>query len=214
MAGSYRFSFFWPGLSGHLTQLEEAGCEVIPNGVGRAYRAGELLEVLPGMDAIVTGTDELTAAVINAAARLKTIAKHGVGLETIDLEAAKARGIVVSATPGAIHNSVADLTMALLLALARKIVPAHLSLKSASWKPFFGIELRDKRLGIVGLGRIGKAVCQRAGAFGMQIVAYDPYPDRAFADAHRVTFLPLAELLATADVVSLHAPAEKSRTPL
>ncbi len=199
---------FGKAIPDHITQLEEAGCEVIRNAVGRAYRAAELMEVLPTMDAIITGTDELTADVINAADRLKTIAKHGVGLETIDLDAARARGIVVSATPGAIHDTVADLTLALLLAAARKIVPAHLSTREGLWKPLFGMELRDKVLGIVGLGRIGKAVCIRAQAFGMQVIAYDPYPDDAFAAEHQVTYVPLAELLAASDVVSLHAPAE------
>lgn len=199
---------FGKAIPDHITQLEEAGCEVIRNAVGRAYRAAELMEVLPTMDAIITGTDELTADVINAADRLKTIAKHGVGLETIDLDAARARGIVVSATPGAIHDTVADLTLTLLLAAARKIVPAHLSTREGLWKPLFGMELRDKVLGIVGLGRIGKAVCIRAQAFGMQVIAYDPYPDDAFAAEHQVTYVPLAELLAASDVVSLHAPAE------
>ena len=83
---------FGKAIPEHITRLEDAGCEVIRNTVGRAYRAAELLELLPGMDAIITGTDELTAEVINAAEGLKTIAKHGVGLETIDLEAARARG--------------------------------------------------------------------------------------------------------------------------
>ena len=198
----------------HMTQLEKAGCEVIRNSVGRAYRAAELMELLPGMDAIITGTDELTAAVINAADRLKTIAKHGVGLETIDLEAAAARGIIVTATPGTNHDSVADLALALLLAAARKLVPAHLSTKAGSWQAFYGIELRGKTLGIVGLGRIGKGVCQRAQAFGMRVMAYDPYPDEIFAAAHNVTFVALEELLAQSDVVTLHAPAEATAGPL
>jgi D-3-phosphoglycerate dehydrogenase len=183
---------------------------VVPNGVGgRAYRAAELLAVLPEMDAIITGTDELTADVIAAAPRLKTIVKHGVGLETIDLAAAQACGIIVSATPGSIHDSVADLTLALILALARKIVPAHLETCAGGWKPFFGMELAGKTLGIVGLGRIGKAVCRRAAGFDMQVIAHDPFPDESFAAAHQVHFVTLDELLATADVVSLHAAAEQ-----
>jgi D-3-phosphoglycerate dehydrogenase len=201
---------FGKAIPEHITQLEESGCEVVRNAVGRAYRAEELLDVLPTMDAIITGTDELTADVINAAPRLKTIAKHGVGLETIDLEAARAHDIVVSATPGAIHDTVADLTLALLLAVARKIIPAHLSTREGLWKPLFGLELRDKVLGIVGLGRIGKAVCMRAQAFGMKVIAYDPYPDETFAAEHSVAYVSLAELLATSDVVSLHAPAEET----
>ncbi|NJN97785.1 MAG: phosphoglycerate dehydrogenase [Anaerolineales bacterium] len=211
LIGSRSFGQAFPE---HLTQLAAGGCEVVPNGVGRAYHAAELLEVLPEMDAIVTGTDELTAEVINAAPRLRTIAKHGVGLETIDLAAARARGISVSYTPGFIHDSVADLALALLLALARKIVPAHLSTKAGSWKPLFGVELRDKTLGIVGLGRIGKAVCERAKGFGMQVIAYDPYPDEVFAAAHNVVFVSLPELLQRSDIVSLHAPAEATEGPV
>ena len=198
----------------HVARLVEAGCEVIPNGIGRAYTAAELREALVGVDAIVTGTDELTADVIAGADKLKTIAKHGVGIETIDLAAARERGIVVSATPGAIHDSVADLTLALLLAVARKIVPAHASVLAGAWPNFVGTELRGKTLGIVGLGRIGKGVCLRAQAFGMAVVAHDPYPDEAFAAEHGVTFLPLAELLARSDAVSLHAALSGLERPL
>jgi len=198
----------------HITRLEEAGCQVIPNSVGRAYRAAELLAELPGMDAIITGTDELTAQVIAAAPSLKTIAKHGVGLETIDLAAAKAGGIVVSATPGTNHESVADLTLALILALARGVVQSHDDVAQGGWKAFYGVELLDKTLGIVGLGRIGKAVCVRAQAFGMKVMAHDPYPDTAWAAAHRVPLVPFAELLTQADVLTLHAAAEMIDRPL
>ena len=198
----------------HLTQLAAAGCEVIPNTVGRGYRAAELIEALRGVDAIITGTDELTAEVIEQADRLKTIAKHGVGLDNIDLAAARARGISVTATPGAIHDAVADLTLGLLLALVREIVPSHLSVQAGQWKRFIGYELRDKTLGIVGLGRIGKEVCLRAQAFGMRVLAYDLYPDQGFASQHNVTFVLLDELLQQSDVVSLHAPPTGDDKPL
>jgi len=99
--------------------------------------------------------------------------------------------------------------MALLLALARKIVPAHLSTQQGSWEPLFGMELRDTTLGLVGLGQIGKAVCVRAQAFGMRVLAHDPYPDERFAVEHEVTLVSLAELLSASDVVSLHAAAEQ-----
>ena len=140
------------------------------------------MQVLPGMDAIITGTDELTAEVIAAAPGLKTIAKHGVGLETIDLEAAKANGVIVSSTPGTNHDSVADLAIALLLALAHGVVRSHNNVVLSGWKAFYGMELAGKTLGIVGLGRIGKAVCVRAQAFGMTVIAYDPYPDTVWAE--------------------------------
>ncbi len=207
LIGSKSFGQAFPD---HLRELEKAGCEVIPNGVGgRAYRETELLEALKGVDAIVTGTDELTARVINAADCLKTIAKHGVGLETIDVAAAKARGISVSSTPGAIHDSVADLTMALLLAVVRHIIPTHLNTKQGGWKSPFGVELKDKLIGIIGLGRIGKGVAIRAKGFGMKLAAYDPYPDGVFAAEHGIEFMELDDLLRTADVISLHAAAEQ-----
>jgi phosphoglycerate dehydrogenase-like enzyme len=211
LIGSKSFGKAYPE---HLKQLEEGGCEVIPNQIARAYRAAELRTELAGVDAIVTGTDELTAEVIMSADSLKLIAKHGVGLDSIDLEAARTKGVVVAATFGAVHDSVADLAMALLLAVARGIVPAHLSTASGQWKGFVGMELRGKVLGIVGLGRIGREVALRAQGFGMEIIASDPYPDSAFAAAHRITFLSLADLLNRADVVSLHAGLASAGSPL
>ena len=198
----------------HIDRLSDGGCEVLPNAVGRAYHAPELIEALRGVDAIITGTDELTAEVIESAERLKTIAKHGVGVDNIDLAAARAHGVVVSWTPGAIHDSVADLTLALLLAVARRIVPAHNTLRAGSWQSLTGFELRGRTLGIVGLGRIGKEVALRARAFGMRVVAYDLYPDEDFARAHAISALPLPELIATSDVVSLHVASGGDQTLL
>jgi len=211
LIGSKSFGKAFPE---HLERLRQAGCEVVPNGVGRAYRESELKDALAGIDAIVTGTDELTAAVIASARSLKTIAKHGVGLDNIDLPAARARGIVVSAAFGAVHDSVADMAMALLLAAARGIVPSHNRTREGKWKGFMGMELRDKTLGIVGLGRIGKEVSLRAQGFGMKVIAHDPRPDTAFAAAHGIRFVPLAELLSSSDVVSLHAGLERAGKPL
>ncbi len=209
--GSRSFGKVYPE---HIQQLEEAGCIVIPNGVGRAYRADELMDSLQNADAIITGTDELTADVIAAASKLKTIAKHGIGLETIDLDAARERGISVSATPMAVTDAVADLALALMLAAARKIVPAHISVCNGDWMNYTGMQLRGKTLGIVGLGRIGQQVWLRAKGFGMKAVAYDPYPNEEFAAENDVSFAPLDELLRIADVVTLHAPADSVVCPL
>jgi D-3-phosphoglycerate dehydrogenase len=205
---------FGKAIPEHLERLREAGCEIVPNAVGRAYRAEELMDALRGVDAIVTGTDELTAEVIRNADRLKVIAKHGVGLDNIDLAAARSRGIVVGAAFGAVHDSVADLTLALLLAAARGIVPAHIRTKAGQWRGFMGMELRGKTLGIVGLGRIGKEVATRAQGFGMSVIAHDPKPDVAFAAAHGIRFVSLTELLSASDVVSLHAGLSRAGRPL
>ena len=203
LVGSRSFGQTFPE---HLDALRDAGLEVVPNDAGRAYRADELLELLPGMDGIVTGTDELTAEVIAAAPRLKVIAKHGVGLDNVDLAAAERHGVRVQATAGAMHDSVADLALALVLALARGVVAAHADVAAGGWHPTTGIELRGRTMGIVGIGRIGREVARRAQAFGLRTCAHDPYPDEAWARAHDVELCGLDELLARSDIVSLHAP--------
>jgi D-3-phosphoglycerate dehydrogenase len=141
-----------------------------------------------------------------AAPRLKVISKHGVGYENIDLEAARDRNIPVAIAGGAIADSVADMALALLLALARQIPQGDASVRAGDWKRFVGPELAGKTLGIVGLGQIGKGVCRRAKGFGLQVVAYDTYQDQAFAASWGVSYLPLDELLAQSDFISLHAP--------
>jgi len=198
----------------HLQRLRQAGCEVVPNAHGRGYRESELLDALTDIDAIITGTDELTADVINSSPRLKVIAKHGVGLDNIDLDAARAKGIAVGATFGAVHDSVADLTLALMLSVARGVVRSHISTIDGGWKGFMGMELRDKTLGIVGLGKIGKEVCIRAQAFGMKVIAHDVYHDDEFAKERSVEFVDLPELLLTADIVTLHAGLSAAGRPL
>jgi phosphoglycerate dehydrogenase-like enzyme len=203
LIGSRSFGRTFPE---HLVTLERAGCEVLPNGRGRPYAAAELVELLPEVDAIVTGTDELTAEAIAAGPRLKTIAKHGVGLDNVDVEAARAHGVTVTSTPGTMHDAVADLAIALLLALAREIVPLHAATVAGEWAPRAGIELRDRTLGVVGLGRIGRAVARRAQAFGMRVCAADPEADLTWAGEHGVEVVGLDELLAVSDAVSLHAP--------
>jgi D-3-phosphoglycerate dehydrogenase len=195
----------------HLALLRDGGCEVIPNGLGRAYRAAELTRALRGVDAIVTGTDELTADVIAGADTLRVIAKHGVGLDSIDLDAARAKGIVVVSTPDAVTDSVADLTLALLLALARKLPRADADVRGGGWTRLTGIELRGRVLGLVGIGRIGRGVAARAACVGMELLACDPYADPAAVD---IELVPLDRLLETADVVSLHAGLPAGSPPL
>lgn len=187
-------------------KLERAGCELIPNDLGRSLREEELRARLGGVDALITGTDEVSERALQAADRLKVISKHGVGLDGIDLEAARARGIVVTATPGAADHSVADMALALLLAVMRRLVTACTQTREGRWPKLIGGELQGKRLGIVGLGRIGRQVARRAMGFGMEVQAYDPLPDPDWAQRHGVRYVSLEELLRTSDVVSLHAP--------
>jgi phosphoglycerate dehydrogenase-like enzyme len=202
LIGSRSFGKTFPE---HLEELRAAGCEVIPNQLGRAYREAELFDALDGISCIVTGTDELTRAAIDRAGSLRVIAKHGVGVENIDVDAAQERGILVLATPGAMSESVAELAFALMLALARSIVPADLETRAGGWRLRPGYELRGKTLGLVGFGRIAQEVSARAQAFGMTVVAHDPFGDARLAAERSVELLSLDAVLERADVVSLHA---------
>jgi D-3-phosphoglycerate dehydrogenase len=211
LIGSRSFGKTFPE---HLERLRAAGCEVIPNQLGRAYREAELFDALDGVSCIVTGTDELTRAAIDGAGSLRVIAKHGVGVENIDVDAAQERGIVVLATPGAMSESVAELAFALMLALARSIVPAHLETRAGGWRLLPGHELRGKTLGLVGFGRIAQEVAIRARAFGMTVVAHDPFGDARLAAEQSVELLSLDAVLERADVVSLHAALPAGGGPL
>jgi D-3-phosphoglycerate dehydrogenase len=189
-----------------LDRMRAAGCEFMPNELDRAPTEQELLATIADADVLISGTEPVTARVLAAAPKLKVISKHGVGYENIHLDAARARGIPVAVAGGAIADSVADLTMALLLAVARQVPLGDALLRHGEWKRLVGPELRGKTLGIVGLGQIGKAVCRRAKGFGMTVVAQDAFPDKGFAASWGVEYLTLDALLARSDAVSLHAP--------
>jgi ribulose-phosphate 3-epimerase len=197
---------FGPNCPAAVERLRALNCELLPNEWGRTPTEEELLARVGDIDALISGTEPVTARVLAAAPRLKVIAKHGVGYENIDLEAARARGIPVLLAGNVIADSVADMTMALLLALVRQVPQGDRSVRAGEWKRVVGIELREKVLGIVGLGHIGKGVCRRAKGFGMQVMAFDLFQDEAFARNWGVTYVSLDELLERADIVSLHAP--------
>jgi D-3-phosphoglycerate dehydrogenase len=161
---------------------------------------------MDGVDVLISGTEPVTARVLGAAPALKLIAKHGVGFENIDLDAAKARGVPVVIAGGAIADSVADMALALLLACARQVPQGDRAVRGGAWPRMVGVELRGKTLGVIGLGQIGREVAKRARAFGMEIVAFDVFPNEAFAREHGVRYLSLRDLLGASDFVSLHAP--------
>lgn len=186
--------------------------ESLPESVvdARSGRSPEQLakDVADADAIIVRSATTVDKALIDAAPRLRVIARAGTGVDNVDVDAATARGIVVMNAPGANSISVAELTMGLMLALSRGIAAADASMKRGVWdkKRLTGAELRGKTLGIVGLGRIGQEVAARARSFGMTIVAHDPFISETVAEAIGVTLLPLDELCAVADYLTLHLP--------
>ncbi|MBV9514879.1 MAG: phosphoglycerate dehydrogenase, partial [Mycobacteriaceae bacterium] len=169
----------------------------------------ELLAAVPDADALlVRSATKVDADVLNAGARLKIVARAGVGLDNVDVDAATARGILVVNAPTSNIHSAAEHAVALLLAAARQIPAADASLREHTWKrsAFSGTEIFGKTVGVVGLGRIGQLVAQRLAAFGAHLVAYDPYVSAARAAQLGIELVSLDELLGRADFISVHLP--------
>lgn len=196
------------GLNTSFVQiLKDAGLELVYPNLGRQLNEEELLKNLDGITASLAGSEPYTERVFKTHPQLKVIARVGVGYDAVDIAAATRLGVAVTITPGANHDSVAEHTFALILALAKDVVNQHNALVRGGWPRKTNLPLRTQTLGLVGLGRIGKAMAHLAKAFGMKVIAYDPYPDRAFAQAHGIPLLTFEQLLAEADYVSLHLPA-------
>lgn len=188
----------------HHELLEQAGCEVVPNPFDRSLTANELKGLIADADGAILGLDECPAEVIQAAPKLRVISRYGTGTDKVDLEAATKASVVVTVTPDTNHISVAELTMGLLLALARRIPQHNATAKQGSWKRFTGIELADKNLGIVGLGRISLEVIKRAYCFSMHLLVHTSYPNEGLSTKYGVRYGNLDQLLAESDFLSLH----------
>ena len=169
----------------------------------------ELLEIIGNYDALMVRSEtKVTAEVVRAAKSLKVIARAGIGVDNIDLEAATSAGIAVVNAPVGNTVAAAEHTMALMLALARNVPQAYQSLKQGEWRrsAFMGIEVRNKVLGVVGLGRVGSEVARRAQSFGMRLVAHDPFVAPDYARRLGADLLSLDDLLSQSDFVTLHTP--------
>lgn len=168
--------------------------------VDRHLTEKEMIELVDGCEALIVGIDPVTARVLDSGP-LQVVAKYGSGLDNIDLRAAKERGVKVASTPGANSQAVAELTLAFLFALARRIVPHHTSAAAGRWDRHIGVELTGRRLGLIGLGQVGARVARMARALAMEVVAHDPYVSTA-----EVPLLTKDELVSSSDAVSLHVP--------
>jgi D-3-phosphoglycerate dehydrogenase len=193
--------------------LDESGQSILRASAQVDEKSGlseeALVKVISEYDGlIVRGKTRVTASVLDAASQLKVVGRAGVGVDNIDLEAAKKHGVAVVNAPTSTTVAVAELAMGLLLAVAREIPRADASMKQGSWlkKEFEGVELNGKTLGVIGYGRIGTEVGRRAAAFGMNIVVYDPNvseEELTHGDAEPVS---LQDLFSWSDFISLHLP--------
>src|SRR3989475_2018335 len=193
-------------------EMLPARCEVRQT---TGLKEAELAARVADIDALIVRSEtKVTAAILDAARRLVVVGRAGVGVDNIDVPAATARGVYVVNAPLGNIVAAAEHTIALALALMRRVVDADRSVRAGEWirSNFVGSELRGKTLGLVGVGRVGSEVARRASGFGMNVIAHDPFATEASARAAGARLVDLDELLRTADVISLHVPlTEKTR---
>jgi D-3-phosphoglycerate dehydrogenase len=191
-------------------RLLAAGYEVTRNPYGRPMKAAELAPLLKGVDGVAAGVDVFSAAAFAQADRLKVVARHGAGIDQVDLAECTRQGIVVANLPGANAEAVADMALALMLAVARHIPAGDRTTKAGKWVNTYGVDLHRATVGLLGLGRIGKGVARRVRGFDARVLAYDPYFDEEFAAQHGVARAEsLEQVLREADFVSVHMPSNE-----
>lgn len=193
--------------------LRENGCEIVPNPCyGRALSEEELIENLQGIDGVILGMEKINANILSKLDSLKVISRFGVGYDNVDIVAAAEKGIAVTNVPGQNSESVAELAIALMLSISRKLHAGYGMVKDGGWGIINGNELKGKTLGIMGLGRIGKSVALKAKAFNMKVIVYDRSPERKadFCKENNIEVVSKEELLKRADYVSLHMPGDDS----
>ncbi len=192
--------------------LRSNNCEI--STLSTEITSNEILfgDSLKDADALIVGVEKVTKSVIERAINLKVIAKHGAGVDNIDLEAAREQGIIVTNAPGANRHAVADLVFGLILSAARQIPSSFEMIKNQQWPRVVGTEIYNKTLGIIGTGRIGKEVIKRAKGFSMRVLAYDLYPDKTLENDKDFKYTTLYQLLEQADFITIHTDLnEQSR---
>lgn len=194
--------------------LLNRGYEIINNPFGRKLTEDEVIELAKDCIGIVAGIEPITKRVMDALPNLKSISRVGVGMDSVDLDYAKQKGISVTNTPDGPTRSVAEMSIALTFSLLRKIPQADANIKSGIWKKEIGNLLFGKTIGIIGLGRIGKMTAEMFSKLGNAVIGFDLYPDKEWANKNSVTLIGLDEIMETADIISLHIPPNKDKTPV
>ncbi|MBS34089.1 MAG: lactate dehydrogenase [Verrucomicrobiales bacterium] len=191
-----------------LHKFRNAGWEIAISEDEPTLSEKTLLAAVGDVDAVLAhNADQWTATVMDAAPQLRVISRTGVGFDNVDLLAAQERGIVVTTTPGSNAEAVADLTLALMLALARKLIVNDQRLKQGVWDPILANDLHFKTVGILGLGRVGRAVARRAAAFRMEILGYDPFVEPSDLTEANIQAVDPDTLYQSSDFVTLHLPS-------
>lgn len=189
--------------------LEKNGYEIIKNPYGRKLTENETIELAKDCVGIIAGVENLNAKVIDSLPNLKCISRVGVGMDSVDIPYAESKGIKVLNTPDGPTKAVAELTLGLTMSLLRKIPNAHYDLRNKVWKKQTGNLLFEKKIGILGLGRIGRMTAEMFRALGNPVAGYDLYPNKEWAIKYGVEILDMKELLINSDIICVHLPAMK-----
>ncbi|MCX6168370.1 MAG: phosphoglycerate dehydrogenase [Ignavibacteriales bacterium] len=197
-----------------LNILKRNNYEIIQNPHGRKLTETEVIEIARDCVGIVAGVEPLNKKVLDNLSLLKCISRVGVGMDNVDIEYAKSKGIVVRNTPDGPTRPVAELTIGLTFALLKKISIADKNLKNHVWKKEIGNLIFKKKIGIIGLGRIGKMVAGMFGAFGTELMGYDLFPDKAWAGKNNLTIVDKDTLFKFSDIVTLHVPGNADKSPV
>lgn len=189
-----------------LDRLRADGCEILINQQERAYNEAELIDVIPEISATIAGSEPYNDKTLSAARSLQVIARVGVGYDMIDTAAATRHGVAVAMAFGTNHEAVADHAFSLLAALCNQLPTYHQQIVGGGWGARFHRSLWQGTVGIIGLGRIGRALARRCAGFDMRILAHDIKPDPAFAEVNGIEMVDLETLLRESDFVSVNAP--------
>jgi len=191
-----------------ITMLENAGCEVL---VAQEPHEESIDKLLPACHGVCLGIQKITENLLQSCPHLIVVARHGVGTDNVDVEAATRLGIYVSCTPGANTNAVAEFTMGAVICLSRSMVEGDRRMKRREWRhpSLWGWELSGKTMGILGLGRIGQKTARLANAFGMEVLAHDPYQDDSTFRATKAEKTDLEELISRSQYLCVHTTLTK-----
>jgi D-3-phosphoglycerate dehydrogenase len=197
-----------------LDLLKNAGFEFIKNPYGRKLTNFEVIELGKECVGILAGLESLNSIVIDKLPRLKCISRVGVGMDNVDIEYANSKKIKVVNTPNGPTRAVAELTMAMVFSLLRRIPQADSNMKKQIWKKETGNLLFGKKIGIIGLGRIGKMVAEMFRALGNPVIGYDIFPDVNWAEQNCVELCEFKEVLEQSDIITLHVPGSNDKKPI
>lgn len=189
-----------------LDLMEQEGIKYVINPIGRKIKEDELADLIEDYSVLIAGTEPITTKVMDRAPNLRMISRVGIGVDNVDLVAARQRGILVSNTPEAPAPAIAELTIGFMLSLLRLIPQSDRNIRNGVWQKIMGRRLSEMTVGVIGVGRVGKRVIQLLAGFGSSVMAYDTVPDLKFGTENNVCWADKEVIYREADIITLHLP--------